>query len=153
MLNLWRPQGHLQRAVLPWALLCALSGCSAIGPTGTNTFKFPYPTKEENGKIVLTFPAPEDAKKATFVVRNKPDTEDLQFKDPIPDENPDASGPFPLCDSDETGVFCVELDPKDLPANIYLVDVFIDDEEEKSAGTVAFVTDGPAEDETASGAS
>ncbi|MEB3328232.1 MAG: hypothetical protein VKQ33_03245 [Candidatus Sericytochromatia bacterium] len=124
----------------------ALAGCSLAGLPGTNA-RSPYAVPDPVRRLVpLTFPQPPGAAKATFRVRNAPSNakEAYGYVDPAPDQAPDGHAAGTLCAGVPPGTFCVELDPARLPQNIYLVDVFLDDDMVTSRGTVAFVTSAAA---------
>lgn len=136
------------RLMLGLALLAFASGCSSLGVMGTNTYKFSYPEPDEFGRVRLAFRSTGDATRATFQIRN------------APTDLPEASGEISVgltdrgasgsqCADVDEDVFCAELDVTTLPANIYLVDVFFNDDE-APAGTLSFYAPGFAlEDETA----
>lgn len=131
---------RMRKFSLSFVLTVALAtGCSAIGPTGSNASKTVYKTVDENGFVVLSVPKPADATKAVFVLRNPGDAE---FAD-LEDSSPDGANEGEPCDGVEG--FCVSFKPDKLPANVYLMDVFIDDEEQaKAAATIPFVVGGEA---------
>lgn len=138
-------------AVIRLLLLAGLvGGCSAIGPTGVNKSTTAITAVNTDGEIVLKFKIPADATKADFRITNKPD--DSTLGDQI-DDSPDGTDKEDGCNGVDD-MFCVAFAPGDLTANVYLVDVFIDDAEEKS-GTLAFVVGadaGATDDAEASGA-
>lgn len=121
--------------------LALLTGCSVIGPTGTNKSTTVYQTADENGFIVISVPKPsEDAEKAVFVLRNPGDA----TFEPIEDSSPDGANDGEPC-ADIEG-FCASFKPESLPANVYLMDVYIDDEEQTTpAATIPFLVGGSAE--------
>ncbi len=134
---------RMRKISLGLVLAIALgSGCSLIGPTGSNKSTTAYKTVDENGFIIISVPRPDDAEKAVFVLRNKGDAE---FAD-LEDDSPDGSKEGDPC-GDEAG-FCVSFKPDALPANVYLMDVFIDDEDQaKAAATIPFLVGGTAEED------
>ena len=126
--------------------LALATGCSIIGPTGTNKSTTVYKTPAEDGTVVISVPAPADAEKALFRLRNPADG--TEFED-IEDSSPDGANAGEPCE-DEEG-FCVSFKADTLAANVYLMDVYIDQEEpETPDATVSFVVGGAA-DEEASG--
>lgn len=127
--------------------LALATGCSIIGPTGSNKSTTAYKTVDENGFIVLSVPKPDDAEKAVFSLRNPGDAE---FAD-IEDSSPDGANEGEPCEGVDG--FCVSFKPDKLSANVYLMDVYIDDEDKaKAAATIPFVVGGEtASDTDASG--
>ena len=119
--------------------LVLATGCSVIGPTGTNASQTVYQTADENGVVVISVPAPADALKAVFVVRNAPDEETFPV---IEDDSPEGADAGTPCDGVEG--FCVSFTPPEGTApNVYLMDVFIDDEEQaEAAATIPFLVGG-----------
>lgn len=140
------------RVFSPWLLAAVLAlglyGCSSIGAVGTNTARFAYPEPDETtGRVKLTYTPRIEATRATFQIRNRP--ADLEEgADAVTDSNIDLQASGSLCQEEEAGVFCVEMDVASLPANIYLVDVFLD-EDTTPAGTLSFITKGPAAEDEA----
>jgi hypothetical protein len=130
----------------------ALAGCSLAGLSGVNA-RAPYAVPDPTRRLVpLTFPQPPGATKATFRVRNAPANAKAAYgyTDPAPDQAPDGHAAGTLCAAVPPGTFCVELDPARLPQNIYLVDVYLDDDLVNSRGTVALVTAAAQADAAAS---
>ncbi|MEB3220821.1 MAG: hypothetical protein VKS61_01970 [Candidatus Sericytochromatia bacterium] len=133
------------------ALVLGLAGCSVAGLTGANAGQ-PYAVPDAGRRLVpLTFPQPPGATKATFRVRNAPANakEGFGYADPPPDQTPDGHAAGGVCAPVAPGTFCVELDPARLPQNIYLVDVYLDDDLVNSRGTVAFVASAAAQADAA----
>lgn len=134
-------------------LLTLLGGCSAFGPTGTNKAVSSLTKPDANGDVVLTFTGDGNAKSATFSVRNKAEDIDLGT---LVDDSPDGANAGTPCENAETGDFCVTFKANLLPANVYIADVYFDDETEP-VGTVPFFAGGSsgatdtAETEPASG--
>lgn len=132
--------GKVYSLLLVALLALATHGCSSIGGVGTNTFKFAYPEPDETGLVKLKYTPRVEAARATFQIRNRP--ADLpEGADALTDNNIDLQASGSLCADEEPGVFCVEMDVASLPANIYLVDVFLDDDT-TPAGTLSFITNG-----------
>ncbi|MEB3328231.1 MAG: hypothetical protein VKQ33_03240 [Candidatus Sericytochromatia bacterium] len=126
------------RTISPLALvmMLAVSGCSAVAPTGQNVASFPaYRTPDEAGQVELVHTlVGEDAASATFFL-GLPEqvAADLGLEEPV------IEGRATPCLEPLDGDVCAAFDTSTLPAGFYPVDIYEGDAEEPAASATIVV--------------